>query len=61
VVIYADNDKVGIEYAKSTTQLLCGKAKSIKIITLPDVGEHSDIIDWLKLHVENAKEALLKN
>jgi len=38
VVIYADNDKVGIEYAKSTTQLLYGKAKSMKIITLPDVG-----------------------
>jgi hypothetical protein len=60
VVIYADNDKVGIEYAKSTTQLLYGKAKSMKIITLPDVGEHGDIIDWLKLNTENAKEALLK-
>ncbi|WP_332445400.1 hypothetical protein [Dehalococcoides mccartyi] len=60
VIIYADNDKVGIEYAEDTAQLLYGKARSIKIVMLPDVGEHGDIIDWLKLHIENAREELLR-
>lgn len=46
-VIIADNDKVGMQHAKQVASLVLGIARSIRIITMPDVPEKGDLSDWV--------------
>ncbi|MDO8137457.1 MAG: CHC2 zinc finger domain-containing protein [Candidatus Brocadiales bacterium] len=46
VVILPDNDTPGREYAQRIATALHGKAKEVKVVELPGLGEAEDIIDW---------------
>ncbi len=48
VVIIPDNDEVGKKHAEAVAEKLLKKAKSIKIVELPDLEEHGDVTDWLE-------------
>jgi hypothetical protein len=48
VVILADNDAVGLEYAEKVARDLVGVAASVKIVLLPGLGEGQDVSDWLQ-------------
>jgi 5S rRNA maturation endonuclease (ribonuclease M5) len=65
VVILADNDDVGRDHAQQVARSLRGKAKSIKIVELPNLPPKGDVSDWLaaggtadalKQIVENTQE-----
>ena len=58
VVIIPDNDQPGEEHAEAVARSLKGKAKSIKILRLPDLKEKGDVTDWLS--TGGTKEELLK-
>jgi len=58
VVIIPDNDDVGRKHAEQVAQSLVGKAKSIKILELPNLPPKGDVSDWLG--VGGTKEELLK-
>lgn len=47
VVIFRDNDEAGDVFVKKTTASLIGKAKSVKVISLPGLPAHGDVSDWL--------------
>lgn len=47
VVIYADNDTKGGDFAEKVAKSLHGIAKSVKVIYLPDLPEKGDVSDWL--------------
>lgn len=64
VVILADNDKVGIEYAQDTANRISAKAKSVKVIAAAEIyadvkpkGDVSDIA--AEVGDDRAKEMLL--
>lgn len=46
-VIIADNDIPGQRHARQVAGLLIGIAKSIRIMTMPDVPEKGDVVDWV--------------
>ena len=53
VLVIPDNDKVGKEHA-ARIALSCLKfAQGVKVLELPDVGEHGDVSDFLKDHPVN--------
>lgn len=65
VVILADNDDIGRDHAQQVARSLTGKAKSIKVVELPNLPPKGDVSDWLatggtadalKLIVEQAPE-----
>ena len=58
VVIIPDNDEVGRRHAEQVAQSLVGKAKSIKILELPNLPPSGDVSDWLG--AGGTKEELLK-
>jgi len=58
VVIIPDNDAVGRRHAEQVAQSLVGKAKSIKILELPNLPPSGDVSDWLG--AGGTKEELLK-
>jgi len=47
IVILPDNDEPGQEHAIKIANTLCGTAKTIKIVNLPDLPEKGDVSDWL--------------
>jgi len=47
VVILPDNDSPGREYAERVARSLKGKARSVKVLPLPDLPEKGDVSDWL--------------
>jgi len=47
VVILPDNDDPGRSHADQVAQSLQGKAKSIKIVNLPELPVKGDVSDWL--------------
>lgn len=47
VVILPDNDEPGRKHAEQVALSLQGKAKSIKILKLPDLPPKGDVSDWL--------------
>ena len=57
VVIIPDNDKPGREHAERVAQSLVGKAKSIKMLELPNLPPKGDVSDWLE--AGGTKEELL--
>jgi len=47
VIILPDNDVAGEQHARQVARTLDGKARSIRIVRLPDVGPGGDISDWI--------------
>jgi len=47
VVIIPDNDDEGRRHAKQVAKALAEKARSVKIVGLPNLPEHGDVSDWL--------------
>ena len=47
VIILEDNDNAGRMKALATAQALHGTAKTIRIVSLPDLPEKGDVSDWL--------------
>jgi len=58
VVIIPDDDEPGREHAERVAQSLVGKAKSIRILELPDLPPKGDVSDWLE--AGGTKEELLR-
>ena len=58
VVILPDNDDPGREHAAKVARSLQGKAKGIKIVSLPGLPDKGDVSDWLANG--GAKEELLR-
>lgn len=64
IVILPDNDEQGRKHSEDVAKNLTGVAKSIKVVTLPDVPDKGDVTDFLKIHnkddflqlIEQAKE-----
>ena len=48
VVILPDNDEAGRDHTEQVARSLLGKAKSIKVLALPDLPEKGDVSDWLE-------------
>ncbi len=47
VAILPDNDAVGRRHAEQVAASLAGKAQEVKVVELPGLGEHGDVLDWL--------------
>jgi hypothetical protein len=47
VVIFPDNDDPGRQHAEQVARSLYGKARSIRVVALPDLPEKGDASDWL--------------
>jgi len=58
VVILPDNDEPGRKHAQQVAQSLFGKAKSVKVLELPDLPPKGDVSDWLS--GGGTKEELLR-
>jgi hypothetical protein len=52
VIILEDNDNAGRAKALATAQALHGSAKTIRIVSLPDLPDKGDVSDWLDARVE---------
>lgn len=62
VVIIPDNDQPGREHVLKVAKSLIGKARSMKIITLPGLPEKGDVSDWLDTnHTIQELDNLVKN
>jgi hypothetical protein len=57
VLIPADNDEAGRAHALQVARDLAGVARSVRILTLPDLPEHGDLVEWLA--AGGTKEQLL--
>jgi hypothetical protein len=59
VIIIPDNDLTGYNHVYEVFESLLGKAKSIKIVTLPRVENlHDDIKDWFNVYGGTREELL---
>ena len=47
VVLLPDNDEAGRKHAETVGQSLAGIARSVRIVSLPDLAEKADVSDWL--------------
>ena len=47
VVLLPDNDPDGIAHGRLVAQALHGRARQVRIVTLPDLPEKGDVSDWL--------------
>lgn len=59
VIILRDNDDAGRKYADAVAGILMPLGCRVKIVLLPDVPEHGDIVDWLAAHDSRETEDLL--
>ena len=60
VAVIPDNDAPGNDHAAKVANSLVGVAKSVRIISLPDVGDGVDVSDWMDQgHVVYELEELL--
>lgn len=48
VVILPDRDQPGARYAADARATLAPVARSLRIVDLPGLAEHGDVVDWLK-------------
>ena len=48
VVVLPDNDERGREHAASVCSSLAQVAKNVRVLELPNLPEHGDIVDWIK-------------
>ena len=55
VVILEDNDAAGRKKALEAAQALHGTAKTIRIVSLPDLPDKGDVSDWLDADPHRAK------
>ena len=60
VVIIPDNDDPGRKHAEQVAVSLFGKAKSIRIIKLPDIPDKGDVSDFFNKHDKTNGIAILK-
>ena len=58
IVLFPDNDEPGRNHMETVARMSYGIAKTMKIVTLPDLKEKQDISDWLE--IGNSKDNLLK-
>lgn len=56
VVILEDNDEAGRTKALAAAQALNGPAKTIRIVSLPDLPDKGDVSDWLDANRANANK-----
>jgi hypothetical protein len=47
VVVLPDNDGPGRTHAQEVAASLYGVAAEVRVLTLPDLPEHGDVLDWL--------------
>jgi len=47
VVVMPDNDLSGRRYAEAACSSLHGVAASVRVLDLPNLGDHGDVADWL--------------
>ena len=47
VIVLEDNDDAGRRKARDLAALLHGIAKTIRVVSLPDLAHHGDVSDWL--------------
>jgi hypothetical protein len=59
IAVLGDNDPPGQEHAQMVAALLRPSARSVKIVTLPDLPEKGDVSDWLDDN-HTADELLLR-
>ncbi len=60
VVILPDNDEPGKMHVQQVARSLHGKAKSIKVVELPELPEKGDVSDWIELgHTVEELQALV--
>mgnify|MGYP005641763765 FL=1 len=50
VIMLPDNDEPGRDHMDNIAKTLFGIAKTIKVVALPDLPEHGDIFDYLKVY-----------
>jgi hypothetical protein len=62
VVIVPDNDDAGRKYANDVARILVelDPAAQIKVVQLPGVPEHGDIVEWIENHGEAAEPEELR-
>ena len=48
VVVCEDNDSAGHDHARNVAEQLHGTAKSVRIVTLPNLDHHGDVTDWIR-------------
>jgi hypothetical protein len=61
VVLLPDNDARGREHVQKVAESLKGIASRIRIVTLPDLPEKDDIVDWIKAgHTREELDALVE-
>ena len=56
VIILEDNDNAGRAKALATAQALHGTAKTIRIVSLPDLPDKGDVSDWLDADPRRAEK-----
>lgn len=49
IIILPDNDEAGEKYKNNIIDAMWGKAEQIKVVSLPDLEEKGDIVDWVKI------------
>lgn len=62
VIIFPDNDPPGEKYAQDVAYILRAltPAPTVKIVTLPDLPEHGDIVDFIAAHRDVGRDSLRK-
>ena len=60
VIILPDNDEPGKKHSTQVAQSLLGTAKSVKVLTLPDLPEKGDVSDFLTKLAGITKEQFLE-
>ena len=56
VIILEDNDEPGRDKALAAAQALHGSAKTIRIVSLPDLPDKGDVSDWLDADPRRAEK-----
>lgn len=61
VVIFADNDEPGREYAAKVAKLCRDAgALTVKIVNLPDLPPKGDIVEWIEAHSDACEPEVMK-
>lgn len=60
IVILPDNDLPGKQHGEKVAISLCGKAKNVKIVNLPDVPDKGDVSDFIKKHGQHMAKLLIQ-
>jgi len=47
LAILSDNDEPGREHERDIIASVYGVAADVRVVALPDLGEHGDVLDWL--------------